>query len=352
MKRILLASASIVAFAGAASAEVSFGGDATVGYNEDAQGGFYFDSTLGTTFSQTLDNGLTVTVAFDLDINDGTVGEVVSSGGWLLSFGNDMATLNLGDIDPAGDAVWSGVSGSEVAGFNDVDVHFDTAGFEAILRGDLSYSGIDAWVSFGVDTSATGNDLTGEDIAAMQLAATGSFGNFGFILAYQEEFSVTPEIMAVAATAAFAGADLKVAYETDGTESSYGIGASYPIGPVVLGGYFTQNDIAGESYGASVDYSAGAIAVSAYYDSEAGGTSEEAGLEGSYAVGNGITAMAGVVADLTAETTAYYVAGEVDLGSGASFLLSFADDEGNPTNDEIGDPEFNAGITAELSFSF
>ena len=34
MKRILLASASIVAFAGAAAAEITFSGEATLGYND------------------------------------------------------------------------------------------------------------------------------------------------------------------------------------------------------------------------------------------------------------------------------------------------------------------------------
>ena len=36
MKSILLASASVFAFAGAAAAEVSFSGSAALGYNDDA----------------------------------------------------------------------------------------------------------------------------------------------------------------------------------------------------------------------------------------------------------------------------------------------------------------------------
>ena len=350
MKRILLASASIVAFAGAAAAEVTFGGDATLGYNDDIEGGFYYGADLVVTMTQALDNGLTVSATGDInfadDDGDTTRGSDQLNTSYVLSLSSDMATLSFGDVDPVGDSEWSGVSGSAVAGFNDGDVHFDVVNFDAILRGDVMYSGITASASFGVDT----NGDAPEEFGAMQLAATGTFGMFGFIAAYQEEFAGTPEIIAVAATANVIGADLKLAFETDGTETSYGIGASYPVGPVTLGGYFTANDIADDSYGVSADYASGPISASAAYDNDAG--QEDVSLDVSYEVGNGITALAGVAADLTGETTAYYVAGEVDLGGGASFLLSFADDEGNPGNDEIGGPELNNGLTAALSFSF
>ena len=46
MKRILLASTAIVAFAGAAAADVSLSGEASLGYNDNANGdndGFYSD---------------------------------------------------------------------------------------------------------------------------------------------------------------------------------------------------------------------------------------------------------------------------------------------------------------------
>lgn len=355
MKRILLASASIFAFAGVASAEVTFGGDATLGYNQDVEGGFFYGADLVVTMTQALDNGLSVSATGDInfadDDGDTTRGSDQLNTSYVLTLSSDMATLSFGDVDPVGDAIWSGVDGSAVAGFNDGDAHFDAVGYDAILRGDVMYSGINAYASFGVDTN--GDATTGDDFGAMQLAAEGSFGNFGFIAAYAEELTgavATPEIIAVAATASFIGADIKLAFETDGTETSYGIGASYPVGPVTLGGYFTANDIADDSFGVSADYASGPIAVSAAYDSDTGTDSVE--LDASYEIGNGITALAGVGSDLTNETVYYYVAGEVDLGGGASFLLSFADDESAVANDEIGGPEYNQGLTAALSFSF
>ncbi len=56
MKQLLLASASVFAFAGAAAAEVTFAGTATLGYNDDDilaisddNVGFYWDATVAVT---------------------------------------------------------------------------------------------------------------------------------------------------------------------------------------------------------------------------------------------------------------------------------------------------------------
>jgi outer membrane protein OmpU len=346
MKRILLASASIVAFAGAAAAEVSFGGSATLGYNDTVEEGFYWDSNLGVTFTQELNNGVTAGVSFDFDIADRNLGTDLASGGFVLSLTTDMGGLYFGDVDPVADSEWSGVDGSAVAGFNDQDVHFDVAGFDAMLRGEVMFGGIEGFVSFGVEVDGD-NAITDADIDAMQVVVNGTFGNFGVQLAYQDEFGPTPQILGLAVSTSFSGADVKLAYLTDQTETSIGVSASYPIGPVTAGAYYTSNDIAEDSYGISADYASGPITVSAAYDVEFGGDGAF-GLEGSYDVGNGIMVMAGVVDN----GDAYYVAGTYDLGSGASLLVAYADDTNNPTNDAIGGPEYMAGATVELSLSF
>jgi hypothetical protein len=352
MKRILLASASVFAFAGAAAAEVSFGGDASLGYNEAVEGGFFYGADLTVSMTQELDNGLTASASGDINFADDDGDTTRSSDqlntSYVLSLSADMATLSFGDVAPVADDVWSGVSGSAVAGFNDGDVHFDVANFDAILRGDVMYSGVNAHISFGVDTN--GNAVGGEEIDAMQLAATASFGGFGIIAAYQEEYNGADSIVGIAGTASLAGADVKVAYETDGTETSIGASVSYPVGPVTVGGYFTSNDIADNSYGVSADYASGPVSISAAFDSDAG--TETVEVDVTYDVGNGITALVGAGSDLTNSTTYYYAAGEVDLGGGASFLLSYADDDSAAANDEIGGPEYNQGMTALLSFKF
>ena len=49
----------------------------------------------------------------------------------------------------------------------------------------------------------------------------------------------------------------------------------------------------------------------------------------------------------------FYGAGTYDLGGGAMALVSYADDgiDGN-AGDELGGPEYNEGITGQLTFEF
>ena len=356
MKRILLASASIVAFAGAAAAEVSFGGSANLGWNDDIEDGFYWEADMGVTFTQALNNGVTAGATFNLNIAENDRGDVVEAGDYLLSLTSDMGSLFFGNIDPVADDIWDGVDGSDVPGFNDKDTHFDPpVNFDAILRGEIMFGGVNGYLSYGIDQDGDG---IGEEIDAMQLAATGSFGQFGFIVAYQEEFGPTPQIFAIAGTTSFAGADIKVAYETADNAAetdSIGVSVAYPVGPVTVGGYYTINneaaDIDNNAYGISADYASGPISATVFYDA-AEDDDGEFGIEGSYDVGNGIMAYAGYIADLTTDGAQYYVAGTYDLGGGASLLVSYAENEDNANDDEIGDPEYLSGTTVEVTFEF
>ena len=85
MKSILLASVSVVAFAGAAAAEVTFGGSATLGYNDTVEDNFYWSGNLAVTMSQELNNGLTAGVTFDGDVADNNRGQAYTTGGFTLS---------------------------------------------------------------------------------------------------------------------------------------------------------------------------------------------------------------------------------------------------------------------------
>ena len=356
MKSILLASASVFAFAGAAAADghagVSFGGDATVGYNDTVDNGFYFDGNLGVTFAATLDNGLTAGATFDIDVEDGQDGALdLGAGNWVVTLSSDMATMSFGDVDPAAEGNWSGVDGMEADGFADYDAHTG-AGYDAVLRGDVNWNGWMASVSFGADTDGDG---AGNVIDAPQAYVSGSFGAFGVMAAYQQDTIGLDQIIAVGASASFAGADLMVAFAQDGNETSYGGSIAYPIGPVALGAYVAQNDVAGLAFGVSADYASGPITVGVAYDVDPGedAGSGTAALDASYALGNGITILAGAAQDLAADTTMFYGAGSVDLGGGATFLLSYADDGiANNAGEDLGGPEYKEGLTAELSFTF
>ncbi len=368
MKSILLTSTALVAFAGAAAADahaesgVSFGGSATLGYNDAgdlgggaAGDGFYWDANVAVTMSAALDNGLTASATFDFDVADGNTGQDLTSGGYVLSLSSDIASLSVGDLDPVAEDRWGGVDGDTVTGFNDQDVHFDVAGFEAMLVGEATIAGFTAAVSYGLDADGA----TAEDsLDAMQLHVAGSFGDFGVEFAYQEEFAGTPQIIGLGGSASFAGADIAVSYLTDDTETSTGISVSYPVGPVVIGGYYSMNDVAEDNYGVSADYANGPISVSAAYDVDGGeaGADDVASyeLDASYDVGNGLMVLAGAFGtDVDGDDMGFYAAATYDLGGGASLLASYADD-GDDTvlGEDLGGPEYKEGTTIEVSFAF
>ena len=354
MKSILLASASVFAFAGAAAAEVSFTGEAELGYNDDsAQGndGFYHDLDFTIVAEQALDNGLTAGAS--LDISNLSDGGSIDASDYTLYVESDMAALRFGDLDPVAEDNWGGVDGSAYDSFNDQDVHLDSTTsplganvFEALLVGEISYGGVDGMISYGVDTDG---NFVEDELDAMQIYASGDFGNVSAELAYQAEFAGTGAVIALGGSTTVAGADLGVAFADADGGNSIGVDVSYPVGPVTAGAYFTSNSNDPDAYGISVDYSEGPIAVNAFYDNDVDDTAEDYGIEGSYDVGNGLMIMAGLVDSFDDR----YVAGEYDLGSGAALLISHADDSDNDdTSDEIGDPEYQEGTTVEVSFEF
>ena len=352
MKSILLTSTALVALAGAAAADghatpgIGFSGEATLGYNDTVEDGFYWDSSVDVTATAALDNGIVATATFGLNVVDNDLGEPVSSSDFVLMVEGGGSSLTFGDTDPVAEDRWGGVDGMDADGFNDQDVHFsDAVGFEAMLVGETTVAGITAAVSFGVDVDGATIE---NELDAMQVYVSGGFGSVDFELAYQEEFAGADAVLAVGASTSLMGADLGVAYADNGTDSSIGVDVSYPVGPVTVGGYYASNDVGEDNYGVSADYAAGAISASLFGDYDGDADEWDFGVEGSFDAGNGLTVLAGAVDS----GDAYYVAGSLDLGGGATLLVSYADDENNPTNDEIGDPEYMAGSTVEVSFSF
>lgn len=368
MKSILLASASIVAFAGAAAAEVTFGGDAKLGYNDTEAGdndGFYWDANLAVTLSQALNNGLTAKATFKWDINDEHTGEaaerVPSTGSYLLELASENSSLQFGDVEYAAISVWN------TAGAVHAYDNFSEVDGETVLRGNVNYSGVDARISYAVA------DTDGEDLGALEqlsLGAKATFGNFNLALAYQEESEAVTgngdfngdEIFGLTAGTTFGGATVVLSYTSNTTDDADSIGVSvgYPVGPVSLRGWIvSESEFDDLSYGLRAIYSADAYSVTANVEQRANAAGEDMGrwnLEGSYKVGNGLTAYAGILGRDVWEGEAYYVAGEMDLGNGAALLVSYADaDETNAgyiADDEVGAREYQNGLTAEVSFTF
>lgn len=367
MKRTLLATASVLAvsFAGATAAsafEFEWEAEATLGYNdtvadsEDSNDGFYAELSLGLTATQELDNGITAGASFSFDIVDNSDTndiETLGAGDWTLFLESDVANLYVGDVDPVADSEWGGVDGNSTADFNDQDVHFDDVGFDAMLRGEVMVMGANLYISYGLDFQDDGGLPPGVDeIDALQLAGSYEFDMYEVGFAYAAAVGdpeITPRTFGIYGTGTFNGITGTVSYLDDETETSIGFGVEYPFGPVVLGAYYSLNDPSDDSYGVSADYEDGPYTVSAFYEVDTGGDGDW-GVEGIVDL-EGFT---GFPARLWAGTTEAgddcYIAFDYDLGGGATFLVSYASDGGPDSEDEIGDPEFQEGLTLELNF--
>jgi outer membrane protein OmpU len=368
MKNILLSSAAVFAFAGAAAADghlgVTFSGDANLGYNtsdnapfaEDDNEGFYseLDVTLG--FAAELDNGLTAGASIDFE-------DLAAAGGddgaeYELFLTSDTAGLYYGDTNFAAQNVWVSAGDMESDGFSEAD------GEEA-LRGEVAFGAVSAQVSYSLGDAA-GIRNAGDDLEQLSIGASADFGNFNVVMAYQEAVSAASaagyaaagngdftdaEIFGLSVGTSFAGADVRLAYADNSTTDtdSLGVKVAYPFGPVTATAYFVSESAGDDNYGVNFGYENGPIGVALDYQDDQG--TVKVGLEGSYDVGNGIMAYAGYLTEDGTDDR-FYVAGTYDLGSGASVLVSYASDDSNVDEDEIGAGEYQDGTTVELSFAF
>jgi outer membrane protein OmpU len=349
MKKILLASVALSAFAGAAAAEVSFSGSAVLGYNDtdasvaanaDDNNGFYSDLNLDVAFSAALDNGITVSASADvdeLDANESAAQAVT------LTIASDNASLVYGDTEFAAVSAWSAVGTMDNDGFSEQDA-------ELVLKASLTFGDVTVSASQEIEQNAADNTETG----GMSFAATATVGGAAVVVAYQDQetsanLTGQDEILALRVGTSFAGADVAFGYadnQTDDAQST-GVSISYPMGAVTIAAsYVVEDNAAGtaeDNWDISVAYAEGAVAVKANTDE-----SDDWGLEGSYDLGNGLVINAGL--DDAGDTT--YAAGSYDLGGGAALLVSFVDTDAPNADDEYGAPDYQEGTTVELSFAF
>lgn len=358
MKSILLASVASVAFAGAAAADVSFSGTAKLGYNSDTvlgNKGFYSDADIKVAFSQTLDNGLTAAASFGIDLgSDGLGGNAVTSGDYVVSLTSDMAGLYFGKTATATEAKYTGGVGKAADGLFLNDEKSADGNNTSTLRGEIKYSVVDAAISVQVAPGV-------KTAQGIQVAANTTLGGATVAVAYQQAAAIgdaTAAKQKVAAAAfgvkvgyTIANANLTAEFanvsNANGSAfakgSYYGVGISYPVGPVTLGAQYASNNSVTD-WEVSAAYAANGISVTAAYEK-----SKSWKIEGSYAYGSGLTFYAGVI-DAGKD---YYVAGSYDLGASTSLLVSYAKDGDNDdTDDEVGAKKYQEGATVEVAFKF
>lgn len=380
MKSILLTTTALVAFAGAAVAEVSFSGSAALGYNDtlllnadDEQvgnNGFYWEGDLVVNLTQELDNGVTAGVQFDFDFADTSLGDPLVSGGYILSLTTENAGLFFGDVAFAAQRHWVATGWMASDKFSEADG-------ETAIRGDVAFGGFDASVSYVIadsDGDLSGED--GDDLDQLSIGARGDVGNFNVSLAYQAEATLTgdydprgagngdfynEETFGVSVGTTFAGASVRLAYADDTNGDSLGVSASYPVGPLTLSGAYVSESRGDDSWRARAVYSDGPVSLTANYEVRTTRSGADIGVgvwrynvEGSYDLGNGLVARAGYLDRENWDGDAFYVAGEYDLGAGATLLVSYAEANhpGFALDDEVGAPEYQVGTTVEVSFKF
>ena len=288
MKKILLATTALVAFAGAASADVAISGFAEMGIVGGSGSETIFHNDIDVTFKLTgeTDGGLTFGATIDLD-------EVTNAGddNGIPTQGNDASvfisggfgTLTLGDTDGALDWAMQEVGiGSALT-----DDHTTHAGF----NGNSGFDG--------------GNALPGQS-SGQVLRYNNTFGDFGVALSAElDDSGVADTIwgLGVKYNAALGGVDLGLglAYQDAGTADVLGLSvdAKFGGGFRAILNYSTYGGTSAldKHIGIGVGYTMDALTVSANYGEFSGvlpaADADGYGLAVNYDLGGGAVAQFG-----------------------------------------------------------
>ena len=371
MKKILLASVALTAFAGAAAAEVSFNGTGVLGYNNDTNAGagasdnydgFYWEGTLNVAASQELDNGLTASGGFNFEFmenDNANSGQTLSSDDFVVSLSSEAATLTFGDTGTAAAKHWVAAGDMESDGITTDWTDFGGAttasaadDAKAVLRGDVTFGNVSASVSTVLDAT--------DEAAQTSIGITADLGMATVVAIYEDAVDTgsalaengdanDDEIFGISAAFAAGGANIVVAYAEDENSDSTGIKVTYPMGDVTVAAYFVSESVGDDNLGLNVAYAAGPVSVSADFQDDQG--ESKTGVNMSYDMGNGLALMAGYYDEESWADAEMYVAASYDLGGGAALLVSYVDED-MEGDDEMGPADYQLGTTVELTFAF
>jgi len=361
MKRILLTSTAMVAFAGAAAADISFSGTAEFSYNS-LTATYGSDTTITAAASQELNNGYTASVSFTIDPDALTAAlegdeDAITAGSITIS--NDSSSITYhGNPGSGVGAAYIGTGASDMMTDNEItfgDDGDDQVNETAEITASTTMAG--ATIRASLDGSdlqlGVSTDLGGTALDAGFDNATGAFGlqiggdasGVSYTLGMDSEnnYGLNAGITA-------GGADITV----DFGDAGWKVGASMPLGVATVGVSLTDQ----EAWEVTVDTALDAVALGmtvskadwsmtadyAAGDVTLGFSTDKAGewaLDAGYDLGNGITAGAG-----TSKIDGNYVDVAYDLGGGASATIMYGSQE------DAGADDIAEGTTIKVSFAF
>ncbi len=306
MKKVLFASTALVAFSGAAVADVALSGRAEMGIFDNDVDDVQFFTDIDVTFTMTgeTDNGLTFGASVDLDEGGSGASAVADNsddGGATIFISGSFGTVTMGDTDGALD--WAlteagnvgnpgSIADDETSHAGYVGSYGDGGNDGQILRWDYSVG------DFGVAVSVE-DDNGGRDNSLVDPADTDG-GEYGYAiglrynldlagttvalgLGYQEAASAADgpqvDIIGVSATATLAnGLSIGIVYAdwddndagTVGPDDNIGVGIGYTTGALSLHANYGEielddgSDVSGFGLAAAYDLGGGAVVHAGY----------------------------------------------------------------------------------------
>ena len=392
MKRILLTTTALTMTAGIAAAEVSITGDFRLGFNDtdsnskmvgtapipavitvdpitgartvvagtagvgytaagttDKKLGVYNDAGVTFALSSTMDNGMTAGVTLDMSGDDGAQAQ----DSYTFNLANDATSVVFGSTEYSSRDNWT--SAGDMATDNWANQNSDDRN---ILKATTNVGGLKVSASTSV---AAGVSTASSDPVSLTIG--GSLGGASYVIVSEGSK------MGIAATTAVGGATLTTAYSTSeasvgGTEratlmnTSTCVKVAYPMGAITATASYVMESVAdtadttgGDSWDISAVWTSGDTSVTFKTDEDSKNS-----VEGSTKLG-----AATVAAGMTDYLEDMYLSVTNPLGGGASIMASYAIDgddgvaltgSSKSSNDEIGGPDLQTGLTVELKFAF
>ena len=284
MKKVLFASTALVAFSGAAVADVALSGRAEMGLFGSTTADVQFFTDIDVTFTMTgeTDNGLSFGASVDLDEGGAgapAVADNADDGGIAIFVRGDFGTVTLGDTDGALD--WAlteagnvgnpgSIADDETSHAGYLGSYGDGSGDGQILRYDFSAG------DFGVAVSVEGSDTAA--------SPTGNDYGFAIGLKYNLDLGGTTVALGVGYQTTVDDQDIVGVSATAKLDNGFSVGIQYS----------DWSDSANDSHiGLGVGYSTGPISLHANYgrlDTAAGGEVDGFGVAAAYDLGGGAVA--------------------------------------------------------------